>query len=296
MPSLPDQTDETARTGALGATGEVAPADVLERVKAEGLRRRRRRHRRNAVLGGVLAVAALAVPAAVVVAGDDGGDRVELEVAADPDGDADDASGPGRGRTGTTLGTDGSSSTTTAVAGVDPDTPVSSPAGPAAGGSTTTATAPVAVPGAGAQPSPATEPASTCRNSHDPACGRFHWDPAPAPNQPLTARFVQAPTSAVVGQPVTFTVAWSDPDSVLAHIELQAEGVGLGRACTVVQRYGPWTPPPPSPGSGQESLTYAFEAPGTYTVAVYLATGEDCASPYGDELTLEHTITVTPAP
>jgi hypothetical protein len=130
-----------------------------------------------------------------------------------------------------------------------------------------------------------------CRNSANPACGPFRWDPAPSPNQPLTATFTKAPATAEAGQTVDFEVAWSD-DAPLSYGDV---GVNTHTSmhCDYVPRHGPWTPPAAVPSGGTLPLTHTFLEPGTYPVIASLGT-RDCHSPYGDDLVIEHTITVSP--
>lgn len=279
MPSLPDLHDDaqTVVSPAVGAAG-LAPADVLARVKSEGLRRRNRRHRRNAALA-MLGVVAVAIPAVALLPG---GDTAEdVRVASSPEGrssTSDEA--PATSEPPLTIDT----ATTVPEVVVDPALPpASTPDGPVA----TTVPAPVPTTAA---------PAPACRNSTDPVCGDFRWDPAPAPNQALTASFTSAPATAAVGEPVTFELQWSDPDAVVSYEHFAADGAVLARSCVHERRAGPWTPPAASPGSGTQSYSHTFDTPGTYEVAVYLATNADpafgCDDPYASEAFVTHTITV----
>src|SRR5437762_1768062 len=77
--------------------------------------------------------------------------------------------------------------TTTARPGVAAGAPT--PLAPAPTTTTGTVTAlqtgaapPAATTTTSVRPAPPTKP---CRNSYDPACGPFRWDPDPGPNQPL---------------------------------------------------------------------------------------------------------------
>lgn len=273
MPSHPDLTDVEGadRTVAAPAiTHSVAPADVLASVKREGMRRRARRHRRNGVLA-VIGLVLVAVPAVALLPGDDGSE--DITVAADADG-ADDVGRTTVDRPVTTVSPTTAPPTTVPVEVDD-------------------AEAPVTTVESDREPAPVTTvpAAPTCRNSTDPACGEFRWDPQPAPNQPLTAAFVDAPATAAVGEEVTFAVAWSDPDAQLEYDSFSADGVGLAQACAMQPRYGPWTPPDAVAGSGELSYTHVFTEAGTYTVVVSLGTG-DCTGPYADTATVEATVTV----
>lgn len=276
MPSPLNPTETPTDPGAdarePAVTGPAAPADVLARVKAEGLRRRTRRHRRNAVLA-VVALALVAVPTVSLLP--DGGDE-EVTVAADPgqpttaedrsDGDGSATSSPGS-----------STPPSTAAGAAEPAAPA-----PTAVADPPPSTAPVP---------PSSVPITPCRNSYDSACGDFRWDPEPGPNGPITAAFVDAPATAIVGEQVTFTVAWTDPDAELAYDHFSPDGVGMGQACTMEMRFGPWTPPDPVADGGELSYTHAFDAPGTYVVVVSIGTG-GCNNPYGSDKAVETSITV----
>jgi hypothetical protein len=126
-------------------------------------------------------------------------------------------------------------------------------------------------------PRETTEPLSgttstlACRDSFDPACGDFYWDPAPGPNQPMTMTISYSPAQPVAGQPVTITYTADDPDGVVGEcwrrIDTGLHGSGCQASCAQAQtRYGPWTPPPPEAGHGEKVLTETYEA-GTYTLA-----------------------------
>jgi len=272
LPSLPDLTDLDAEFGApvQSVGGPAAPSDVLARVKAEGLRRRTRRHRRNGVLAA-LGLALVAMPAIALLPGED---RPEgLTVAADPD----------REPATTIERPEIDGPITTAVTTVAPPTTVVDPTQTSLGPATTIERD---------VPPPTTVPAGpTCRNSTDPACGDFRWDPQPAPNQAITAAFVDAPQTVTAGEAATFTVAWSDPDAPLEYDNFSADGVGLAMPCAMEPRYGPWTPPDAVAGSGELTYTHTFTEPGTYTVVVSIGTGQ-CGSPYADTATRELTVTV----
>jgi hypothetical protein len=272
LPSLRDLTDLDPDLGSDDSSvvgGGAAPLDVLARVKAEGMRRRVRRRRRTGALV-VLGVAVLAVPAAALLpSGSSGRDSVT----AASDGESS-ASTPAR-----------PSTTAAPVAGSQSATTVES--------FPTTAVPPVVpVP----VPDPDTElgPAVSIERELPPQTTVPETTvppPAPPPNQPLVAGFVDTPSTAAVGEEVLFTVAWSDPDAQLTFDHFSTDGVGLARGCTVEQGSGQ-APPEPVGGGGEVSYTHTFDAPGVYTVVVSLGTG-DCSSPYGNDATVETTVTVS---
>lgn len=276
-----------------------APLGMIDAVKAEGARRRTFRHRRN-LAGAVLAVGLLALPAAALRAGDSDGDQPqEVAVATDagdtiPDIPSDSLPPLAPG--------DPVVAEATAPTTVPPAAAPTSTLAPLA--STAPATVqPRSVPATTVTTVNQGAPPLVCRNSDNPDCGPFHWDPALGPNQPLVASFTKAPTEAVVGQTVTFEVSWSDPDAKLTFDRLSTDGSRIGTSCMLVPRYGPWTPPSPEGGSGTRSYPTAFSAPGSYEVVVELGTSipgapvnPDCSHPYGNETRLVSTINVAPAP
>ena len=170
-----------------------------------------------------------------------------------------------------------------------PPPPVAPPAPPAV--------APPAPP-----PPPTAAPTLVCRNSVDPACGPWHWDPAPAPNQPLRLSIVATPVQAKVGEVVTFTVTWADPDANLDRGTVLFYGgdedTRLIPPLTMFRCFGPWTPPAARPGSGTLTFKHVYRSPGTYK-ADFIAearsvdyTTETCGDPYASEGTVSVTITV----
>lgn len=274
MPSLHDLTDADIE---IGMDGPAAPADVLARVKSEGMRRRTRRHRRNSLVA-MLGLVAVALPAIALLPGDDPADDVRV-------------AGETENESPATVDRPDGTVPTTVAASVPPTTAVAPPVEPEGDVELGPATqyerpepTPTTVP-------PATTPAPVCQNSTDPACGDFRWEPAPAANQPLTAAFVDAPATAAVGEAVSFSVAWSDPDAQLSFDYFSADGVAIARDCAIERRYGPWTPPDAAAGSGELSYSHTFTEAGTYTVLVTLSTA-DCNSPYSSDRTVETTVTV----
>ena len=175
--------------------------------------------------------------------------------------------------------------------------------------SSTTVPVTVAVPTTRPAAAPTTRttrpPASTttlaCRDSIDPACGPFRWDPPPAPNRPLTVTVTYAPANPRPGEAVTFKVVVDDPDgqSLLDRTGMANDyGDGAPQAipsaivdCT--EGYGPWTPPPPTPVHAEPSFQHTYAKPGTYVVKLPFKALGDCA--YGpSEATATVTVTVAP--
>lgn len=204
--------------------------------------------------------------------------------------------------------------TTTAVPEVlgetterDPDAqgePTAPPAAPAP--STTVAPAPAPDTASPPVPSPAPVPTTTsCRNSTDPACGDFSWDPQPGPYD-VEVYAVSTPVAAVAGEPVTFAVDYVDPAGA------EAQGTCLNwwvsdptvintSSCEVIAtacaRTGAHDPPAPSQERIPLERTITFETPGEHEVriegniATHLADG--CESPYRNTFTRTFTIVVS---
>ncbi len=258
----------------------------------------RRPHTPGLALVGLLVVAM----AVVGLQGRDSAEPRPVEVAVDRGGAAEGPLGPGAAAPASGL------LPPTFTDPVDPEGPGDpAPADPGAppavtGARPTTAATSAVAPSATSParagdpgPTSATTPARVCRNATEPDCGDFRWDPAPMPNQPLVAAFTTAPATAVVGRPAPFEVSWSDADAALSYDRLTTGEPVLNIACTMVARFGPWTPPAPAPSSGNLRYTPTFPAPGTYAVTVSLDTA-DCTSPYGSGKLLNTTIVVTGAP
>ena len=250
--------------------------EVLASIKAEGARRRRRRHRRNLALGSGVALVLLAAP---IVALSSGGsdDEDDVVAAADPD--------PARRSTTTVPRV-----TTTTTAPVTTETVPTEVLGVVIERTTTT-TRP-----RGTTPAPTTT--VPCRNSTNSDCGDFFWDPPPAANQPLVLDALGDPIVVEAGTTTQIVVAWSDGDATLSfHDSTADDGVLLAIACVTEQRFGPWTPPAASGGSG--TISFSYTAPSdrdSDLVQVNAATGPcDGYHPYHSQANLGIPITITPA-
>ena len=112
---------------------------------------------------------------------------------------------------------------------------------------------------------------SACRNSTDPACGPFYYDP-PITNEPATMDVSIEPVAPAVGQGVAFTLHVTDPDSFVSpgfcgfvHFGDDTSTGCMASCGGVGPRYGPWTPPPPRPGDGTFVLHHRYSKAGTFT-------------------------------
>jgi hypothetical protein len=149
---------------------------------------------------------------------------------------------------------------------------------------------------------PAPSTSLVCRNSDNPACGPFRWDPHRAPEQPMSVTVSATPASPRAGQAVTFRVTVDDPDGAqLVSRDVGVVDYGDGtpvvpvsahRDCYVA--HGPWTPGAPEPIHADLTFQHVYAAAGTYTATFTFRSLGDCT--YGpSEATRTATVTVLPA-
>jgi hypothetical protein len=168
-------------------------------------------------------------------------------------------------------------------------------------------TATTAGPATTAPPAPATTTTTTvpCRNSTDPACGPFSWDPAPGAYE-VEVYAVSTPIAAGVGEPVRFAVEYVDPAGADAqgaclNWYVSDPGVVNTSSCEVINpscaRTGPHDPPAPVADRILLERSITFETPGEHEVRIggnigtHLADG--CESPYRNTFTRTFTIVVS---
>lgn len=149
---------------------------------------------------------------------------------------------------------------------------------------------------------PATTTTTTlvCRNSYNPACGPFRWDPMPTIDKPTVSIKYSAN-----GLDVTFTVTISDPDTTVnscGQISFgdggggcsPGSGITNGPAC--LTRYGPWDPPAKKPDSVTMRYPHHYIKAGQYTVSAQYTVGDGCYDPYQGLATGSITVTVNAPP
>jgi hypothetical protein len=113
-----------------------------------------------------------------------------------------------------------------------------------------------------------------CRNSTNPDCGPFYWDPDPAPNQPLALSATYSPQNPHVGETVTFMIHAEDPDGDIGCVSLTPpSGDSLGGVCgggpgigCSSEPQGPWDTPSAHPSAVDRTYTYTFDHSGSYTL------------------------------
>ena len=244
-------TDDLRRTLASLAHPPLLPADGLDDLHD---RWRRRRRRRTAVRATLAAAAALIVLAGGVTLIDH--DRQPGTVGVT-------ATAPST----TALTTTAPSVTmpTTAVVVPDPTTTAPSQA--------TTRPAVTTI-------APTTAAPLVCRNSRDPACGPFRWDPSPVEST-LDVKVALDPPNPKAGQEVTFNVEVSgklvaasatvtDPGNG-TQMRTIVGGISCADVLQVSPPFGPWDlPAPHGPLTNRYAATYA--TPGTYTAHFTFAT------------------------
>lgn len=145
---------------------------------------------------------------------------------------------------------------------------------------------PSPVPSGEETPGPSAAPTLVCRNSTNPDCGEFYWDPDPGPNAPLTIEIEMDPINPEPGKPVTFTITVDDPDAVVS-----ADGIIVRMDQTAYVhpdcrglRYGPWDTPAKKHGRAVVTRTYTLSS-GYHTISVQALSEGYCGgepnSPYG---------------
>ncbi len=156
------------------------------------------------------------------------------------------------------------------------------------------------VPTTGIDPAPSTTPglppttaaATPCRNSSEPACGPFYWEPPPEPNLPLTVQVTSSPAEPRAGETVTFHVVAEDPDATIDKEHNQQREWGDGTSdpsssthgdCAPL--HGPWTPPTRTRSRHEATFEHVYSEPGTYTARFSFQSSSFCVGvdPYGSE-------------
>ena len=181
--------------------------------------------------------------------------------------------------------------------GQDDDRLVRTASGPPTSGSqalaTTTTSSPETTPTAAPGPSTTiaaspttTTPAPTttvtpCRNSHDPACGPFYFDPPPDPDQPMTVEVIPSVSTVRVGEPMSFHIIRRDADGVsdgLRSYDVGDDSLIAMYGRGLCDRYGPQDPPPKglTPTVVTDDFPHTYTRAGTFTVKFTYQEGGAC--------------------
>lgn len=169
---------------------------------------------------------------------------------------------------------------------------------------TSPTTRPVAAPTTRTSRPPASSTTTVaCRNSIDPACGPFRWDPPLGPNRPLTVTVTYAPANPRPGDAVTFRVVVDDPDGDQL-VDRTGMGNGYGDSppqgspnaiVDCLETYGPWTPPAPTPVHAELTFQHTYATPGTYVATFpFKSLGDRQCAYRGSQATGTATVTVAP--
>ncbi|HEV3352914.1 MAG TPA: hypothetical protein VG076_08325 [Acidimicrobiales bacterium] len=219
------------------------------------------------------------------------------------------SAGGGRPSVGGAADVPATSPPTTATTLVDAPPPLSTPESPSASTSTT--------PTLARAPAPTTTTTVSCRNSTDPRCGPFRWDPDPGPNAPFDVSVSFTPAHPHVGEQVTFFVRAVDPDAkwvwgVARDFGDPGGAVAIDGSSMIADaypdycapaKYGPWTPPPRRSsdetfGYPERGVTHKYTAPGTYKARWSLRSDSTACGlhePYGSFGSESVTVDVQPA-
>jgi hypothetical protein len=117
-----------------------------------------------------------------------------------------------------------------------------------------------------------------CRNSTNPACGPFFYDP-PLTNEPAAILVSTSPAVPKVGDTVIFTLEVTDPDTDISNPCMTFNfGEGVSSNCepdcsTQGPRYGAWDPPPIEPDAVTYEMPHVYTAAGTYEAHFDLTVG-----------------------
>lgn len=161
-------------------------------------------------------------------------------------------------------------------------------------------TVPPAAPTTTVAKPPPPPPPAPCRNSYDPACGPFRWDPDPGPNAPLTVTVTSQPEQGSPPASVNIHVVAHDPDAKVDKCAFFIDfGDGhSGSTCppppTCQTPYGPWTPPAKVDDQEAFDIPHTYPGPGTYQVSVVVQSHSFCnPDPYGGSTQQPAQITVS---
>ena len=143
-----------------------------------------------------------------------------------------------------------------------------------------------------------------CRNSADPACGPFRWDPAPGPNSPIEISITYNPTAPRIGQGVTVTVHARDADALIGDVTVTFgdENVVTIPPASIITcdkaQSGPWSLPTATPDDVIRTFRHSYTKAGDVTIAAYAASPELLSAtcppnPYASQATASRAIHIS---
>jgi hypothetical protein len=123
-------------------------------------------------------------------------------------------------------------------------------------------------------PTTTTTAPPVCRNSTDPRCGPFRWDPE-ATKGPMPVQVSVLTAEPVAGKPVTFKVVVDNADRLIEGSCYERSDSYLGGThcahsmpfCEAPTPYGPWAPPERRADHFEMTPSFTYDKPGTYTLS-----------------------------
>jgi hypothetical protein len=131
---------------------------------------------------------------------------------------------------------------------------------------------------------PAPEPTERCRNSTDPDCGKFRFDPSVDDDAKTTVKVAITPPNPKPDELVKFRIVAVDDDSqelFLGTYSFSSEGPGViadDFHGTCPKAYGAWDPPDEKEGTLGKTISHRYREAGTYT-----ATFQVISHSYGEK-------------
>ena len=130
-----------------------------------------------------------------------------------------------------------------------------------------------------------TTTALVCRNSYNPKCGPFRYDPPPV-SHPITVSITFSPPNPTTGEKVAIHVVADSPDTGLGNYNATWGGrppIGQARivdpycdSTPARPRYGPWDPPPRHPGHQEFDFEATYNEAGSYPVNFSISSAPAC--------------------
>jgi hypothetical protein len=153
-----------------------------------------------------------------------------------------------------------------------------------------------------------TTTALVCRNSYNPKCGPFRYDPPPV-SHPITVSISFSPPNPTTGEKVAIHVVADSPDAGVGNYNVtwgdSRPPIGGARIVDPLcdgtparPRYGPWDPPPRHPGHEEFDFDATYDKAGSYPVSFSIQSSPTCGEDdvYHSQGEANATLTVTGPP